>query len=343
MPYDAMSDDRMDPRLKALLAFVDVPELGDVGSREELVAEASTPEAASVRQAMLEVTRFLDTEEVSPSTGLSFSDHEVASQPDGNTITLRLIRPEVTEPLACVYYLHGGGMASGSIDDPVYRAWGRTIAAKGIAVVMAEFRNSLHPNRYQEVAPFPAGLNDCLSGLRWVAANAATLGIDPSRIVVAGESGGGNLTLAVGLSLKRSDELGLIKGLYALCPYLVGLYPDARYPSTVENNGILIGGHNNRGIVGYGIEAHEEKNPLAWPDFATTGDVIGFPPTVINVNECDPLRDEGIAFYRLLLQSGVPARGRVRLGTFHGADLATALCPEISHETASDLATFARE
>ena len=72
------------------------------------------------------------------------------------------------------------------------------------------------------------------------------------------------------------------------------------------------------------------------------GDVIGFPPTVINVNECDPLRDEGIAFYRLL-RSPASARGRVRLGTFHGADLATALCPEISHETASDLATFAKE
>ena len=161
--------------------------------------------------------------------------------------------------------------------------------------------------------------------------------------MVAGESGGGNLTLALGMSLKRSGELGLVKGLYALCPYLVGKYPDARYPSTTENNGILIEGHNNRGIVGYGIEAFEEKNPLAWPDFATSGDVIGFPPTVINVNECDPLRDEGIAFYRLLLQSGVAARGRVRLGTFHGADLATALCPEISHETARDLALFAIE
>jgi acetyl esterase/lipase len=61
------------------------------------------------------------------------------------------------------------------------------------------------------------------------------------------------------------------------------------------------------------------------------------------VNECDPLRDEGIAFYRLLLQSGVPARGRVRLGTFHGADLATALCPEISLETARDIAAFATD
>jgi acetyl esterase/lipase len=343
MPYDVQSDDRLDPRLKAILAFIDVPELGDIGSREELLAEADLPATQEGRQLALEMTAFLNTEDVAPSAGLEISDHDIESQPDANTVKLRLIRPQGDEILACVYYIHGGGMVSGSIDDPIYRAWGKVIAAKGVAVVMVEFRNAVYANTYKKVAPFPAGLNDCLSGLRWVAANAAKYRIDPARIVVAGESGGGNLAIAVGISLKRSDELGLVKGLYALCPYLVGKYPDVRYPSTTENNGILIEGHNNRGIVGYGIEAYEEKNPLAWPDFATTGDVIGFPPTVINVNECDPLRDEGIAFYRLLLQSGVNARGRVRLGTFHGADLATGLCPEISHETALDLARFATE
>ena len=343
MPYDVQSDDRLDPRLKAILALVDVPELGDIGSREELLAEANEPGTQEARQAALEMMQFLDSEDAAPSAGLAVTDHEIASHPDGNTIKLRLTRPEGGDVLACIYYIHGGGMASGSIDDPIYRAWGRVIAAKGVAVVMVEFRNAVYANSYAEVAPFPAGLNDCLSGLRWVSANAAELAIDPARIVVAGESGGGNLTLAVGLSLKRSGELEMVKGLYALCPYLVGMYPDARYPSTTENNGILIEGHNNRGVVGYGIDAFEEKNPLAWPDFATAGDVIGFPPTVINVNECDPLRDEGIAFFRLLLQSGVAARGRVRLGTFHGADLATALCPEISHETARDLASFASD
>lgn len=343
MPYDVQSDDRLDPRLKAILGFVDVPQLGDVASREELLKEASAPATQELLKVAAAMMEFLDNEDVAPSAGLTFRDLEVRSQPDGNTIRLRLIRPEGDEVLACVYYVHGGGMASGSIDDPIYRAWGKVIAAKGVAVVMVEFRNCVFPNSYSEVAPFPAGLNDCLSGLRWLSANAATLRIDPSRIVVAGESGGGNLTLALGISLKRSEELGLVKGLYALCPYLVGLYPDERYPSSTENNGILIEGHNNRGIVGYGIDAYEEKNPLAWPDFATTGDVIGFPPTVINVNECDPLRDEGIAFYRLLLQSGVAARGRLQLGTFHGADLATAVCPDISHGTAIDIASFARD
>jgi acetyl esterase/lipase len=341
MPYDLQSDDRLDPRLKAVLALFDTPVPSDVASREQMLAEASTPETRERLELAEAAMALLDSEEVAPSAGLEFRDMEISSQPDANTIKLRLIRPEGDETLACVYYIHGGGMASGSIDDALYRSWGRVIAAKGVAVVMVEFRNAVYANSLEEVAPFPAGLNDCLAGLRWVSANAAALNIDPRRIVVAGESGGGNLTLAIGLTLQRSNELGIVKGLYALCPYIVGAYPDVRYPSTTQNNGILIETHNNRGTVGYGIEAHEEKNPLAWPDFATTGDVIGFPPTVISVNECDPLRDEGIAFYRLLLQSGVAARGRMLLGTFHGADIATAVCPEISHETARDIATFA--
>ncbi len=62
------------------------------------------------------------------------------------------------------------------------------------------------------MAPFPAGLNDCVSGLRWVAAHAGDFGIDPERIIVAGESGGGNLTLATGLKLKQDGELGPDQG-----------------------------------------------------------------------------------------------------------------------------------
>jgi acetyl esterase/lipase len=76
------------------------------------------------------------------------------------------------------------------------------------------------------------------------------------------------------------------------------------------NNGILIDLHNNRGAMGYEIEAFTRRDPLAWPSFATETDVHGFPPTVISVNECDPLRDQGINSYRLLLRAGVPARCR---------------------------------
>ena len=120
-----------------------------------------------------------------------------------------------------------------------------------------------------------------------------------------------------------------------------GHWPTA--PSSIENNGILIDLHNNRGAMAYGIEAFEARDPLAWPYFAGVADVEGLPATVISVNECDPLRDEGINFYRLLLQAGVPARCRQVMGTMHGTEVFTIACPDISRDTARDLAAFARE
>ena len=225
----------------------------------------------------------------------------------------------------------------------LYRAWGKIIASRGVAVAMVDFRNCLTPSSAPEVGPYPAGLNDCVSGLRWVIANAADLNIDTGRVVVAGESGGGNLTLATGLRLKQDGDLGLIKGLYALCPYIAGEWPQDRYPSSVENEGILIHLHSNRGRMAYGMEAFEQKDPQAWPGFATEEDVTGLPPTVISVNECDPLRDEGIEFYRLLLRAGVPARCRQVMGTIHGTEIFPVACPDISRDTAADLAKFCRE
>ena len=283
-----------------------------------------------------------DDEDIAPSRGLRITTKEIVSSPDGNVIKLQMIRPDNDETLACVYYIHGGSMAALSCYYGNYRAWGRIIAAQGVAVVMVDFRNAVSPSSVPEIAPFPAGLHDCISGLRWTHAHAAGLKIDPMRIVVAGESGGGNLTLATGLKLKRDGDLGLVSGLYALCPYIVGMWPDDRYPSSVENNGILLNEHNNRGAMGYGIEAYNAGDPLAWPGFATREDVTGLPRTVISVNECDLLRDEGVAFYRLLLLAGVAARGREVLGTVHAIEVFPFVCPEISHDTARDLAAFAQ-
>jgi len=342
VPHDLSADARLDPRVKGFLAMLPDMSSPTFENREQMLAAASTPEALAAVAATVALTDMCDNEEVAPSNGLRFSTHDIVSNPDGNTIKLQIIRPDNDEIVACVYYIHGGGMATLSSFYGNYRAWGRIIAANGVAVVLVEFRNCVVPSGVAEVAPFPAGLNDCVAGLKWVHANAGTYGIDPARITVAGESGGGNLTLATGLKLKREGELSLIKGIYALCPFVNGMWPDERFPSTVENNGIFIDVHGNQGAMGYGMDAFEAKNPLAWPGFATKEDVEGFPPTVISVNECDPLRDEGIAFYRLLLSAGVAARGREVLGTMHGTEIIPILCPEISHDTARDLAAFAK-
>ncbi len=341
MSYDLESDLRIDPRIKAMLSMLPDSEAIDTESREQLLAAAASPEGVAENEMVDGFMNMGGNEEVAPSSGLRFTTEDIVSSPDSNTIKLQIIRPDNGTTLACVYYIHGGGMASLSSFLGNYRAWGRIIASKGVAVVMVEFRNSVVPSAVTEVAPFPAGLNDCVSGLKWTVANASKYGIDPSRIIVSGESGGGNLTLATGLKLKRDGDLGLVKGLYALCPYIAGSWPDARYPSSVENNGILLNLHSNHGAMAYGIEAFKNSDPLAWPGFATKDDVTGFPPTVISVNECDPLRDEGIAFYRLLLSAGVVTRGRTVLGTSHGTEIFPTLCPEISHSAAADIAAFA--
>jgi acetyl esterase len=334
-------DPRIDPRIKAMFGAMPVIDPGDIDSREALLAEANTPESVAREEALKAMLGASDNETVAPSAGLVTRTETFTSQPDDNTVNIQFIRPDDSRTAPCVYYIHGGGMQSMSCYYGNYRAWGRIIAAHGVAVAMVDFRNALRPSSAPEVAPFPAGLNDCVSGVKWVSANAAKLGIDPKRIIIAGESGGGNLTLATGLKLKRDGDIGLIKGLYALCPYIAGQWPHPDHPSSTENNGILLELHNNRGAMAYGIEEWRSRNPLAWPGFATAEDVKGLPPTVISVNECDPLRDEGVNFYRLLIQNGVAARCRQVMGTIHGTEVFPACCPDISRDTACDIANLA--
>lgn len=335
-------DPRIDPRIKAIFGELELGSGQDVENREQLLATANTEEAVQQREMLKAFLDMSDNEDVAPSSGLSIRTETVTSQPDGNSINIQYIRPDSDAVLPCIYYIHGGGMQSMSCYDGNYRAWGKIIAAQGVAVAMVDFRNALIPSSVPEVEPFPAGLNDCVSGLKWVHANADALKIDASTIIIAGESGGGNLTLATGLKLLKDGDINLVQGLYALCPYIAGAWPLPENPSSTENNGILLELHNNNGAMAYGIEEFNNKNPLAWPGFASEEDVKGLPPTVISVNECDPLRDEGINFYRLLIRAGVEAKCRQVMGTIHGTEIFPVCCPDISRATARDIAGFCK-
>lgn len=338
---DIENDPRLDPRVKWALRNVPVTTLGDVDSRETLLEISNSPKAIALRDKMDALYDTLDTEDVASSDGLVISVHEFVSAPDANTVKIRFVRPEGDAVVPCVYYIHGGGMQNGTAFGAMYRVWARVLAAQGVAVAMVDFRNCVTPSSAPETEPFPAGLDDCVSGLRWIVSQADELGIDAARIVVAGESGGGNLTLATGMQLLHDGDIGLISGLYALCPYIAGAWPQERFPSSIENEGILLNLHHNRGAVAYGIEQFEAGNPLAWPSFASVDDVAGLPRTFISVNEADPLRDEGVEFYRLLLRAGVAAQCRVVMGTSHGMDVFTAVLPDISRETAASITRFA--
>jgi len=344
MTNKIIADARIDPRIKAVFGGFGaaLPAPARATTRDELVAAANSPAALERRELLTAFLNLCDTEETAPSTGLAVTELAFTSHPDGNTVKIRFIRPEGGDALPCVYYIHGGGMQAMSAYDGNYRAWSRIIAAQGVAVAMVDFRNALTPSSAPEVAPFPAGLNDCVSGLKWLVSQAGDLGIDTDHVIVAGESGGGNLTLATGLRLKQEGSLNLIRGLFALCPYIAGSYPREDLPSTYENEGILLNLHQDQGALAYGIDAFERKDPLAWPGFATEDDVRGLVPTMISVNECDPLRDEGIAFYRLLLRAKVPARCRQVMGTIHGTEIFPMVCPDISRETAVAIADFCR-
>lgn len=337
-----MSDPRLDPRINAMLAQMQLGQSGDVKDRDELIARMNSETARQGAESLRQMMEICDTEAIAPSKGLSVETREFTSSPDGNTIQVQLIRHIDGEARPGVYYIHGGGMMTMSCFDGNYRAWGKIIAAQGVNVAMVDFRNCIVPSSAPEVEPFPAGLNDCVSGLDWLIDNAAELGFDASRLIVAGESGGGNLTLATALRLNREGRASRVGGFYALCPYIAGDWPQDRFPSSVENNGILLDLHNNVGKHSYGIEAFEKQDALAWPIFASEDDLKGLPPVMISVNECDPLRDEGVVFYRMLLEAGVEARCRQVMGTMHGTEIFPIACPEISRDTARNLADFCR-
>lgn len=337
------SDPRIDPRIKAAFGDETIGSTANVADRAELLAQEHSQEGRAMVAQLRAMMEPMGSEEVASSAGLEVRTETFVSSPNGNEVKLLLTRPAGSEPLPCVLYFHGGGMALLSAFDGNYRAWARLIAAEGVAVAMVDFRNAIHPSSAEEVAPYPAGLDDCVASFKWLHANAAQLGIEPARIIVAGDSGGGNLSLATAMRLLRDGAIGQLAGIWALCPYIAGQWPSADYPSSTDNNGIMLDLHNNRAAIGYGIEAFAARDPLAWPTFATEDDVRGLPATVISVNECDPLRDEGLSFYRLLLRSGVAARAVEIKGTTHAIEVFPAICPEISRYTAANIARFCKQ
>ena len=221
-----------------------------------------------------------------------------------------------------------------------YAHWRDQLAASGLVVVGVEFRNGAGKHGPH---PFPAGLNDCASALHWVAQNKARLGI--SKVVVSGESGGGNLTLATTLKAKREGYSQEIDGVYAQCPYISNAYAvkSPELASLYENENYFL----SSSLMGatarlYDPAGEHATNPLAWPYFASAADLEGLPPHVISVNQLDPLRDEGLAYFRKLLDAGVRAVSRTVNGTCHGGDcLFPAAMPDVAAATIRDIKGFA--
>lgn len=332
-------DPRSDPRMIAAM----LP-LGLGGAAEALPVNAGSPldeliGFVGIIEFTFEALFSTLAAGLPPVTGVT-SRIEVIRGVDGNNITLFIHRPiGVTAPLPGVLHIHGGGMVASEAAGAVYTHWRKELAAAGMVVVGVEFRNGagkLGPH------PFPAGLNDCAAALEWMSDNKTRLGI--SKLIVSGESGGGNLSLATTLKARRDGRLHQIDGVYALCPYISNAYAIKKQEllSLYENDGYFLA-CDLMGTMArvYDPAGGNATNPLAWPYFADKADLEGLPPHVISVNQLDPLRDEGLAYYRKLLDAGVSAVSRTVNGTCHAGDLIfCGAMPDVSLATIRDIKGF---
>ena len=334
------TDPRTDPRLAAV--FAESPTI--LPGMEPLAADTSYADCLAYCAALEAATEEQNAalKATLPAFDGVAASTETIEGVDGNAITLHLDRPRTHDgPLPCIVHLHGGGMVIGTAGEPTTVHWRKSLAETGLLVVGVEFRNG---GGKLGNHPFPAGLDDCASAVRWVHAQRDRLGV--STVVVEGESGGGNLSMAVALKANREGWIEAIDGVYAMCPYISGAYvePPPELPSLRENDGY--GGMHCSMMAGlarvYDEEGPARTDPLAWPLRARPEDLAGLPPHVVSVNELDPLRDEGLAYYRMLAAAGVAAVGRTVHGTSHGADLMSEVVPEVWAETRRSVVGFAR-
>ncbi len=230
---------------------------------------------------------------------------------DGQPLDVIIYRPTASTGGALLH-MHGGGYVAGSA--AMSEANNITLVqAIGCVLVSVDYR--LAPE-----TAFPGALYDCHAALRWLHDEASTLGIDPSRIAVRGESAGGGLAAA--LALYARDNNGP-----PICHQCL-IYPmlDDRTGSTVEPNrhagefvwtaasnrfgwGALLG----RPPGGRDVPAHAAP--------ARADDLTGLPPTFLATAALDLFIDENMLYAQRLLRAGVPTELHVYPGAYHGFDM----------------------
>jgi acetyl esterase/lipase len=230
-----------------------------------------------------------------------------AGAPD---VSLLICRPaDVETPVACLYFIHGGGMIMGDNRGGGFAGALAHAEKLGAAVVSVEYR--LAPE-----TPHPGPVEDCYAGLVWAAEHAGELGIDPARVIVGGASAGGGLAAAVALLARDRGGPALLAQML-LCPML-----DDRNetPSSYQMAGLGIWdrGANEVGwaaLLG-AARGGPDVSPYAAPARAT--DLSGLPPAFIDVGSAETFRDEDVAYATRIWQAGGQAELHVWPGGFHG-------------------------
>ena len=224
------------------------------------------------------------------------------------SIGVRIYHPATPseQELPALVYFHGGGFVLCDLDthDGACRALAN---GAGCVVVSVDYR--LAPE-----APFPAAPEDCLAATRWVTDNAASLGADPARIAVGGDSAGGNLAAVVSMMARDQGGPSIVHQLL-IYPVTDCSFDTPSYSDNAE--GYFLTRDMMQWFWGHYLESDRDaENPLASP--LRAADLAGLPPATVITAEFDPLRDEGEAYATRLSDAGVPTEMTRYDGMFHG-------------------------
>src|SRR5882757_7803631 len=216
------------------------------------------------------------------------------------------LRLRQTNGLApCLVFFHGGGWVIGDLDS--HDVVCRKLADEGeLIVISVDYR--LAPEH-----KFPAAVDDAIEAVKWIAANAKQFGIDASRLMVGGDSAGGNLAAVVAISARDGNG-----------PKIAGqvlIYPATDFamthPSHSEPETSLLLTHSViRWFKNHYLGDADINDWRASPARATT--LAGLPPAYVLTAGADPLRDEGDEYAMRLKEAGVPVTYRTFPGQFHG-------------------------
>jgi acetyl esterase len=219
---------------------------------------------------------------------------------EANGVHVRIFRPPGEDPKPGVIYGHGGGWVLGSCETHDDMCAEMADLAD-VVVVLVDYR--LAPEH-----PFPAQLEDSLAVLDWMRTAGRALGIDPAHIIGAGDSAGGQMTVALALELRATGQKQL-RGQVLIYPVLgadteTGSYTrNADAPCLTRNEMIyyldsFLGPRNSPAW----------QDPRAVPNIAS--DLKGLPPAYIAVAEHDPLCDDGLIFAGKMKAAGIPVKPR---------------------------------
>lgn len=215
-------------------------------------------------------------------------------------------------PTPCVVHMHGGGYVTGAASSlaPIHRS---LAVAADCLIVSVDYR--LAPE-----TRFPGAIEDCYAALSWVFAAAASLGIDPRRVGVMGESAGGGLAAALAL-LARDRKEHTLAFQHLIYPMIDDRTCAAKAPHSFAGE-FLWTPHNNSfgwsSLLGVTPGA-EGVSPYAAAARATS--LAGLPPTFISTGALDLFVEEDLEYARRLMREGVPVELHVYPGAFHAFDI----------------------